>query len=182
MDAPERSTTGKIISVIIENGPITASGIVERVDWPGSYSSLSGMISQMWNRLGNDKQWKAGFFKRDKNSEGSYVYQLANGITPPTVKDAVNVYRSLAADEKIFRSRHKPKQKPKQERKVAPKQEPKVVNTPEVANTPEVEDVLVEESMLAEIVKSVVAEMGKTVRIKIEVSGKVEFIHKFGGN
>ena len=153
MTKPFASKAHNAIWAIWEKGPLTVKQIADEIEFKGSPSSASAMISTIWGRLGNQRDPEMDILERNQH-DNYYLYSKKPGVDI-SVEQAIERYQRSGSRQ--YRQKSK-------EKKAYTNVEP---SKPITKKT---------EAILQEILG---VDAAKDLGIKIEVSGRVDIVFRF---
>jgi len=170
MEKPFESQAENAIWVILQKGPVTVKEIGQNLKWNGKPNTLSAMVATVWSRLGNMHPGAAKIIDREKDPHSpAHRYFKAKGIDI-SPEAAIEQYKLTGTKQhRMKRAAARGEQHEEPETKPPPTTVRKQL-TSKTTTAPS--------TTLNKVVEEVIQ---TTLGIKVEVSGKVEIVFKFGG-
>lgn len=177
MEKPFETHPENAIWVILQKGPATVRQVGEQLQWKGKGNTLSAMMATVWKRLGQDHPGAAKILDRQKDPHTpAHSYFKAEGldISPEAAIEEYKLAGRRQAKMAVAEKRgevYEDDTSPAPEVESAKKPERLDLNL----NTQEKPDV---SSRLTKVVEEAIQ---TTLGVKVEVSGRIEIVFKFGG-
>jgi hypothetical protein len=172
MEKPFEGNAENAIWVILQKGPLTVKGIGEQMQWHGKGNTLSALVATVWTRLGNMHNGAAKILDREKDPHSTaHRYFKAEGIDI-SPEAAIEQYKLIGAKQHQMKRAATRGEEYKEE---APKKTRRIVGS---KLHPIHNNETKEPANLTKVIEQVIE---TTLGIKVEVSGHVEVIFKFGG-